>query len=272
MTWHTDKTRLSYKSDAFNLFTIMVAEPIKDEIMHWLTPMDVIQFTIGTGVLFSEKDMAKYTSVFRYVITDRRWLRSRMLEGFHFTILSPYITELMNQNRIKNHAATVRTTNTFCVIVTKNGHFVPCTMEFAPSSVFWYPGSDRKAMKDTTETNVEPQTRCMRVTGNEMVNTILCPLSSQSTYFPLFLNNDLYARAIMNLDMCMTLQGERGKRINTTQYTHATQGRDKIVTLFGAVRSNKYAFKDLTSNLFSVTMPSGRTEYTNLLYRINRCR
>jgi hypothetical protein len=59
----------------------MNVDLLRDNIMDQLTPMDAVNIVTGTGIKFSTEDMDKYTSFFKYIVRNRRWLAQRMQDG-----------------------------------------------------------------------------------------------------------------------------------------------------------------------------------------------
>lgn len=96
--WHRDTIYLWDKSDATSMLELMTPELIRDGAAYWLTPMDMVNFVVATGVMLPERDMAKYTSPFRYVITDRKWMLDKIERGHTFTIMGSSLLTLMDAN------------------------------------------------------------------------------------------------------------------------------------------------------------------------------
>ena len=98
MKWHTNETRLWLKSSAMMLFRIVSVDTIRDEIMQWPGPAEVVQFVIASGILFNEKDMIKYMSMLKYIIPDGKWLLSKMEKVYTFTVVSPELSNIIGAN------------------------------------------------------------------------------------------------------------------------------------------------------------------------------
>ncbi|KAK5680134.1 hypothetical protein LTR17_027556 [Elasticomyces elasticus] len=106
-----------------NVHMTMEVDILRDEIMDKLTPLDVINFLVATGMKFERKDVVKYTNIFK------RWLLSKLSEGLTFTILSPDLRLIAQPNvlSLANRYSSSWTPMPAILIMTKEGKFIPHT-------------------------------------------------------------------------------------------------------------------------------------------------
>ncbi|KAK3060555.1 hypothetical protein LTR53_020073, partial [Teratosphaeriaceae sp. CCFEE 6253] len=74
----------------------MHIDPVRDEIMYWLTPKDLVELVIAAGILFSDQNMVEYTSMFKYITTDRCWFMNKIKGGYMFTIMGTDLYTLVD--------------------------------------------------------------------------------------------------------------------------------------------------------------------------------
>jgi hypothetical protein len=118
--------------DQTTIAELMAIDIIRDIVMDQLAPMDVSNFTIGTGIKFSKEDMDRYMSIFKYIIPSRRWLQSKVAIGYRFTIMSANLSMLydMSPYRMVWPSGETALELTALLVVTKDGYTVPCTARF----------------------------------------------------------------------------------------------------------------------------------------------
>ncbi len=271
MAWHTDKTRLSHKSSASDLFKIMSIDPIRDEVMYWLSPMDAVQFVVGTGVLFSEEDMAKYTSIFKYVVPNRGWLMNMVKNGYTFTIVGRRLNEMTDRGAMEawdpdttKYVHTIKDKVVSLILfVTRDESFIACDSTFMPTHLFQIASNDK--VTEEYKNNTTPEARIMVIVRHGVSITIKCPMTSWTTDVPLYLNSDTYENALADTHDGPHLQ------VYATKYAHMTKNRVMIKGPIRDVVDAEYTFTDAALNLFSIqTRTSGYHQDESVLFRINR--
>ncbi|KAK5754898.1 hypothetical protein LTS12_015021 [Elasticomyces elasticus] len=152
--------------------------------------MDAVEFVIATGILFSNEDVAKYTSVFKYIITDRRWLTKKMKEGYTFTMMGRSLCAMMDYN-VGSDRALRRAQEPLreCLelqghahhlIVTNDKHFIPCTKEFMPMHLFLNSVGHEHIEENTITDSAGIVTRCTQTNWNGIKIHIACPIAARS--------------------------------------------------------------------------------------------
>lgn len=123
------------------LITLMNANTIRDEVMYWLMPMDALNLRLTCQNMVPNEDMPKYTSVFKYIMPDRAWLMNKMMQGYNFTIINPYLRSMMMRKMppiantcMAKHESGLKHVN-ITLIVTKDDSFLECTHEFMPTHI-----------------------------------------------------------------------------------------------------------------------------------------
>jgi hypothetical protein len=123
---------------------IMNVDIIRDKVMDQVAPIDVVNFMIGTGIRFSKEDSKRYRSIIKYIIPNRRWLQSKLREGYVFTVVGTHLSMLTDP--IKNELSTRQWTKGrswpmhvcnhmwLIMIVTKENYTIPCTNDFLDGS------------------------------------------------------------------------------------------------------------------------------------------
>ncbi|KAK0787300.1 hypothetical protein LTR75_012926 [Friedmanniomyces endolithicus] len=232
--WHKDTIEIWSKSTAKSLFSIMSIDPIRDEVMYWLTPRDAVEFTVATGILFSEEDMAKYTNIFKQLISNRRWLLNMISEGYQFTAVGTYLDSIADSKMHKDPDRVAFMCRVIDVIlfVTKNEKFIPCTDLFMPTHL------------------------TMRVVRNELSIRILCPIESGSTDVPMFLSPSVYDMALVN-----AFDGPYPMDYSI-KYAHMVNDRCRIVGPITGLGNKMSTIQDTVKKLFSITATS--SDYASL--------
>jgi hypothetical protein len=126
------------------LSKLMYVDIIRDKVMDQVAPIDVVNFVIGTGIRFSKKDMERYKSIFKYIIPNRRWLQTKLRQNYTFTVmgtdlhmLPDPITNELGTRFWRNFMYPPTTQSRYMyliMIIAKDGHTVPCTVEFLDGS------------------------------------------------------------------------------------------------------------------------------------------
>ncbi|KAK5734191.1 hypothetical protein LTS12_026773 [Elasticomyces elasticus] len=254
--WHTNETRLWTRSTAEDLFKVMHIDPVRDEIMYWLTPKDAIHFVVGSGIIFSKEDMIRYTSLFKYIIPDRRWLMNKIRDGYTFTAIGTTLHATMdynigsNENRVVHRSSFGTLYQLYIIhitlIVTKDEHFVPCTEEFLPMHAFMKSSNHEHMRGNTVTDSTETTTRYLQTTWNGIKIEIACPLSNQLTSEPLVINDK----------MCHLAPEEayrKGtRRIYTTNYSHVVSNEHTIMKRIEPVLSIWHQPRSKEGVLFEV--------------------
>jgi hypothetical protein len=219
------------------LSTIMKTDLIRDEIMYWMTPMDALNLRLTCRDMVPNKDMAKYTSIFKYIIPDRRWLMNKMKEGYTFTIMGSYLTTIMDYNAgsdraygvLRNHSpnAWAFRSMPITLIVTKNGRFVPCTDEFMPNHVLLSSNDNKNVTMNLTSPTMEDTTRIVQSDWNGIKIKITFPIVDQTTSETLFIDDKMY-------EMVPRAAYQKGTRdSNMIRYCHMSQDRCTITKPIG---------------------------------------
>lgn len=254
--WHKDTIEIWSKSTAKSLFSIMSIDPIRDEVMYWLTPRDAVEFTVATGILFSEEDMAKYTNIFKQLISNRRWLLNMISEGYQFTAVGTYLDSIADSKMHKDPDRVAFMCRVIDVIlfVTKDEKFIPCTDLFMPTHLFMTGATD-EIMKMYDNSHM-PATRTMRVVRNELSIRILCPIESGSTDVPMFLSPSVYDMALVN-----AFDGPYPMDYSI-KYAHMVNDRCRIVGPITGLGNKMSTIQDTVKKLFSITATS--SDYASL--------
>ncbi|KAK3626276.1 hypothetical protein LTR56_012485 [Elasticomyces elasticus] len=264
MKWHTDTTKLWTRSTAENLFNVMYTDPLRDEIMYWLTPRDAVEFVVATGILFSNKDMAKYTSAFKYIITNRRWLMKKMKEGFTFTMMGTNLCTMMDYNVgsdraydvLRNHSINAWSFRVVHVtlIVTNDEHYIPCTEEFMPMHLFLTSKNHEHTDENTVADINGIVSRYVQTNWNGIKIHIACPITNQITFGPLTIN-DKICRLVPHQAYL-----KRSRRIYATSYSHMSNGKCMISRVIEPVLSVGRQLRSRERVLFEieVQLPSNK--------------
>ncbi|KXT06132.1 hypothetical protein AC578_1273 [Pseudocercospora eumusae] len=237
-----------------DLATIMRLEPLRDEVMYWLTPLDALNLRLTRKDMIPPEDMGKYTSIFKYVIPNRRWLMNKMEDGYNFTIVSGSLNELMHRNagsvslakKVWNSFRYVYANRIACVIliVTRGERFIPCTKEFVDKRLFASTIEDEKMIRDETSDIDEPPTRTLSKFMNGLRIEIMCPLVSSTTDLTLHLSPYTYLEAFAitygDTDKCEAL------------YAHMSRDACRIVGLIANTWAENLTFEKWSKTLFSI--------------------
>ena len=256
MKWHKDDIWLSNKSISLGLFEMISVDLVRDDIMYWLTPIDVLNFVIATGIMPSCADMCNYTNLFRYFLRERAWIIKKLNAGYNFTILSPTLSDLVQSN-FSNKP--LNKTVTVALLITKNEMFVPCTEEFAHKRLFLHP-SVRNVVEGMWHTPT-PEARVVRGEMENITFEIVLPIARGPTSLPMFLSWGAYQGALCH-DEALERETETEPM---SQYAHMTAERGRIVTL-----KNKDAATNPFFSIQSMTRYSFTNGPTDVVYRLNK--
>ncbi|PPJ52941.1 hypothetical protein CBER1_11656 [Cercospora berteroae] len=146
--------------------------------------------------------MGIYTSIFKYIVPNRRWLMDKMKLGYKFTAMGSCLTTIMDYNVgsaraygvLRNHSpnAWVFRTMHVTLIVTKHGRFVPCTDEFMPSHLLLLSNDNKNRAASANTSKTDYLSRYVESDCNGIKIKITFPLIDQSTSETLFIDDELY--------------------------------------------------------------------------------
>lgn len=258
------------------LSTMMNTDLIRDEIMYWMTPMDALNLRLTCRDMVPNEDMAKYTSIFKYIIPNRRWLMNKMNEGYTFTIIGSHLTTIMDYNVgsdraygvLQNHfpyswSWVLRPMLPITLIVTKNGRFVPCTDEFMPDHVLLSSNDKRNLTgMNLTSPRMHGTTRIVQSDWDGIKIKIILPIVDQTTSETLFIDDEMY-------EMVPRAAYQKGTRdINMIRYCHSRQDRCTITKLIGPVLTDNTHMYDTVLFGVMTSLPNRKKTGKTVVYAI----
>lgn len=259
---------LSDKSNALSLLKLMSIDPIRDEIIYWLSPKDVVEFVIATGIVFEQNDMCVYTNIFKHFISDRRWLIDKINEGYTFTIIGRRLNEIVtgirhtvNNEYNDNHPFMNNEWSVMLIlIVTKNNNVIPCDNRFMSRHVFLNSQDERH--QDIVHIDTGYPTRCIRKISYGLKIDINCILESGSTSNHIFVCPKICGDSFADsYDNCHVAE-------YATTYIHANKLTSKIVGPIYPISDDEHT-DSTTNHLFSVKIqPSPYSAHGSRVFHI----
>ncbi|KAK5162696.1 uncharacterized protein LTR77_011249 [Saxophila tyrrhenica] len=204
-------TQIVTGSDANSLYNLLCVDLIRDYVMDTVAPVDVVNFMIGTGIRFTSQDMKRYASLVKYIIPNRRWLKSKIRDGYEFILVSKNLTAFINTNgydlrrRISFSSrgpSPCRINSDVVLIAMKDSNFVRCTNDFMDGSgaeVLDTPTHWPSTMKfGGIEANV------MTVTMDQLRVALWCVDEDKPVDMPLIMDANMIISSKLNAKVHMT--------------------------------------------------------------------
>ncbi len=201
----------STKSSARHLYALLNVDLVRDQIMDAVAPIDVVNLVIGTGIKFVTQDMKRYTSIVKYIIPNRRWLQSKIVDGYEFILVSKNLHAFINTNgydirrriSLTSRAPSPQHVNSDVVlIVVRNGSFVRCTHAFMDGS-----GAETSNISTHWPSTMELdgfKAYIMTVTTNHVRATLWCVDKDKPRNMPLIMDSNMIISSKLNTEKNMT--------------------------------------------------------------------
>lgn len=115
-----------------SLMKVLLTSHVRDIVMSHLAPHDAANLINAVRLKLGPTDVSRYTSVFRYVFSSRRWVVEKTAEGYDFVLLSTRLENLTRSTTITRGRERVH----IALLVAKDGKEVTCDRNLMPLSVF----------------------------------------------------------------------------------------------------------------------------------------
>ena len=105
---------------------------IKDRIMDELTCMDATMIARAFPISFTTGEKIKYTNVVKNIITNRKWLRNMIREGYTFTVIG------RDLDRVRCIDVNTKMSVVLLLFITRDNSFIPPTNDFVSAKKFMF--------------------------------------------------------------------------------------------------------------------------------------
>jgi hypothetical protein len=160
---------------------------VKCRIMDELTCRDATMVAKAFPISFTNGEKIKYTNVVRNIITQRKWLRNIVREGYTFTVVG------RDLDIVRCMDANTKMSAVLLLFVTRDNSFIPPTNDFmsAEKFMFGYEGRPIETYNPnymtvpSTFTLPSPyEVRTVNAARNDTTISIVMPMVAVSTYTP----------------------------------------------------------------------------------------
>ena len=189
-----------------NLNDVTRIDCTRDSIMHHLKPEEVSKFKDSTSTVFTERDAGRYSNMFRYVISYRRWLINLVNDGCVLTIVSRNLDRLPHWNTSPLDDTDRQTMSASpsspllvvhaMLVVAEDSTIMACTQAFMPKELFRNTCGVNVLTTEQVDEKIEPRTRHMIMKFNDRMIKISMTVESRSTDMPMFINSAGYKDTI----------------------------------------------------------------------------
>jgi hypothetical protein len=219
---------------------------VRDLVMDQISPRDAQNFEEGSSIPFYTEEKNRYTSLFKMIIPDRKWLQTKLQDGYKFTIVSGDMQQLNNMSVYSDKEAASMTSISLALFVTKNGEMVSCTEEFMPKSAFMSGSQYATVATDRIDRELLPEARILTMSGKMVTVTIMMIHEDWSTAIPTHLSSIFFER------MARVEPMDDGKATITSAYVHLDMQQNESMYDLINKDGNACTFEDVVRGLFTI--------------------
>jgi hypothetical protein len=172
---------------------------VKCRIMDELTCRDAMMVARAFPVSFTKGEKIKYTNVVRNIITQRKWLRNMVREGYTFTVVG------RDLNMVRCMDANTKMSVVLLLFVTRDNSFIPLTNDFISAEKFMFGYEGRPIETCNPDYMTVPSTltlpspygaRTVNAARHDTTISIVMPMVATSTYTPVDISQYMSADTI----------------------------------------------------------------------------